>query len=251
MTDQPALPLETKPPEFPTLPGATVSPIPDQPDGEKLPVVFPEIDKPYEPAFTEPEAPVVLYTTFWLPDSSWFNMTLRGSNPVNVLEDFMSLKKYAHDIHSITGVKPDMFNPMPAPMGMPSPQTTTTSMPTGALPPTAPQAFPPQSASQAASAPQPPQQRDSTQGTDTLNSLVIAPDPKTGKLVYNFSVGKFKYPFKDSRGAEVVAKLFDEDLHILPDALRNPLAAPWIPNPPLFVDWVKPEKYYNIVRIHR
>ncbi len=76
-----------------------------------------------------------------------------------------------------------------------------------------------------------------------MNSLTITPAGK-----FEFSVGKFKWPFKDSRSPEVVAKLFDASLHITADMLRAPTV--WTPSPALYIDWEKSGKYYNIIRIH-
>lgn len=82
-------------------------------------------------------------------------------------------------------------------------------------------------------------------GTAPLNRITVDADGKV-----EFHVGRFRYPFKDARGAEVVAGLFDTDLgwtaaHFVPGAkYENEVNG-------LQVDWQKPGKYYDVVKVHR
>jgi hypothetical protein len=93
-------------------------------------------------------------------------------------------------------------------------------------------------------------------GIDVLNKIKV----DEGKV--EFSVGKFTYPFSDSRGPAVVASLFDQDIgftpeHFIDGARFDPSQWSGI----LYADWEKVERfskmkkknvfYYNIVRIHR
>ncbi|HIP96542.1 MAG TPA: hypothetical protein EYH32_04925 [Anaerolineae bacterium] len=85
-------------------------------------------------------------------------------------------------------------------------------------------------------------------GTARLEKLVIQPD---GKI--EFYVDGFRWPFKDARGPEVVASLFDEELQQL-GWTAELLSRPAVYTPDqfgvLYVDWEKPGKYYDVVRIH-
>lgn len=195
--------------------------------------MFPPVpDKDVTPSWAEQEAPVVLYTTRYTPDGGWISMTMRGKDPTLTLENMMDWLKYAGEVHSISAEKPAAFQ----------------STPTVNAPST-PQNFPPQSAQSATGAPQASQARDDSRGTDTLNKLVYAADPKTGKMKHFFDVGKFNYPFQDSRGPKIVSGLFDAELGITEAMLTN--MTTWVPDVQLYVDWEKPGKYYNIVRIHK
>lgn len=69
-----------------------------------------------------------------------------------------------------------------------------------------------------------------------------------------FSVGSFKYPFKDSRKPEVVAALFDEELGFEKEHFASP--AIYTPNDwgdELVAEWEHIEKngkrYYNVTRV--
>jgi hypothetical protein len=82
-------------------------------------------------------------------------------------------------------------------------------------------------------------------GTAPLNKITVDADGKV-----EFHVGRFRYPFKDARGPETVAGLFDPALgwtpgHFVPGAkYENEVNG-------LQVDWEKPGKYYDVVRVHR
>jgi len=87
---------------------------------------------------------------------------------------------------------------------------------------------------------------DVKSGTDPLNKITVDADGRV-----EFHVGSFRWPFKDSRGGEVVAGLFDEDLgwtpaHFAPGAKYD---GPDVEG--LMVDWAKPAKYYDVVRVHK
>lgn len=94
-------------------------------------------------------------------------------------------------------------------------------------------------------------------GTDVLNKIVI------GDGFVEFHVGKFKYPFKDSRlswdgGKKIIADLFDASLGWREDhfaAMGKYEQGDW--GATYYVDWEHVEnnkthaKYYNVVRIHQ
>lgn len=82
-------------------------------------------------------------------------------------------------------------------------------------------------------------------GTSELHSVFVNPKGQA-----EFVVGKFKYPFKDARGPETVAGLFDPDLGWTP-ADFTPGAFYDKDVTGLFVDWEKPGKYYDITRVHK
>jgi hypothetical protein len=101
-----------------------------------------------------------------------------------------------------------------------------------------------------AGAPAAPQQGSSgngkKEGSDPLKKITVDADGRV-----QFYVGSFRYPFKDARGAETVAGLFDPALgwtaaHLQPGAKYEGDAVAG-----LVVDWEKPEKYYDVVLVHR
>lgn len=82
-------------------------------------------------------------------------------------------------------------------------------------------------------------------GTSKVTKLLVQAD---GKI--EFYLEGFRWPFTDSRGAEVVIGLFDQQLgwtvtHLLPGAMYTPEQYGT-----LYADWEKPGKYYDIVRVH-
>jgi len=86
---------------------------------------------------------------------------------------------------------------------------------------------------------------DGKSGTSPLHKVFV-----NDKNQVEFSCGAFKWPFKDARGPEIVAGLFDPDLGWKPEHFK-PGAIYETEVTGLFADWVKPGKYYDIVRIHK
>lgn len=118
---------------------------------------------------------------------------------------------------------------------------------TNAAPATKPMTAPPQpkgNGGPPAPAPAPQaQSEDVPSGTAALNAIKVDADGRV-----EFYVEGFKWPFKDGRGAEVVAGLFDADTgwkpeHFTPGAKYSDVG--------LMVDWAKPSKYYDVVRVHK
>ena len=232
-------------PEIPgaTLPGfaSEVTETPPEPDKEssdktkKQEPTQPDMSKKPKssPAYTEQEAPIVLHTTRYLPDGGWVSFTMRGTDAIDLIDWFSVMMTYAEENHGWSGVKQNAQSPSINP---PSP-----SYP-----------FPPTDATSANQTPQPSSPRNDSSGTEVFNKMIITPDNK-----FEFYVGRFKWPFKDSRSPETVAQIFDTELHITPDMLRKPTK--WEPQG-LLADWVlveKPKgdgtvaKYYNVVRIYK
>lgn len=92
-------------------------------------------------------------------------------------------------------------------------------------------------------------------GTGVINKIMVNPE---GKI--EFSVGRFTYPFGDTRGAKKVAALFDSNTGFDESALSKPvLYTPKDWGDPLYADWIKIQKtdkngksanYYNVIRVH-
>lgn len=123
----------------------------------------------------------------------------------------------------------------PQPAGNAPPQEKKSEPPSTPAPPKAP------STSTA-----PPQQPngDGKSGTAPLKKITVDADGKV-----EFHVGNFRWPFKDGRGGEVVAGLFDAALgwkpeHFAPGAKYEDEVQG------LVVDWAKPGKYYDVVRVY-
>lgn len=83
-------------------------------------------------------------------------------------------------------------------------------------------------------------------GTGTLEQITVNPD---GKI--EFKVGGLKFPLKDSRGAETVAGLFAPETGITAAHLSTPIIYSAAQLGVMYVQWVKPDKYYDVVRVHR
>lgn len=83
-------------------------------------------------------------------------------------------------------------------------------------------------------------------GTGALEQITVNPD---GKI--EFKVSGLKYPLKDSRGADVVAGLFAPETGITAAHLSQPAIYTAAQLGVMLVDWQKPDKYYDVVRVHR
>lgn len=88
-------------------------------------------------------------------------------------------------------------------------------------------------------------------GTDVLHKVTIDPDEgKNGRI--ELMVGNFQYPFKDARGPEAWKQVFAEDSGFTDEHFSVPgIYTPKDWGGTLYVDWQKPDKYYNAVLIHR
>jgi hypothetical protein len=132
--------------------------------------------------------------------------------------------------------------PVTPPPQKPTPPTTTTPPPD----PPATGAAPPVPGSPPASPPPAAQGTPVKSGAAELTKIMVQADGKV-----EFYCKGFRYPFKDSRGAETVITLFDPKLgwgaeHLFPGALYEGPVVTGVK-----VDWEKPGKYYNVVRLHR
>lgn len=93
-----------------------------------------------------------------------------------------------------------------------------------------------------APAPATPASNGHTSGAGQLRTITVKPDGGV-----EFEVEGLKYPLKDKRGPKTVAALFDPALgwteaHFSTAAIYQPQG--------LVVDWLKKEKYYDVVRVH-
>lgn len=87
-------------------------------------------------------------------------------------------------------------------------------------------------------------------GVSSVSQIVVTKDH------VEFSVGKFTYPFKDSRSPDVINALFDADLGFEVVHFEKPtvyVERDW--GEPIVAEWVKVKKgdktYYNITRIRK
>lgn len=83
---------------------------------------------------------------------------------------------------------------------------------------------------------------DVKRGSGRLGTLKVDADGRV-----EFHVDGFKWPFKDGRGAEIVAALFDPALGWKVEHFQ---AGVKYENVGLTVDWEKPGKYYDVVRVY-
>jgi hypothetical protein len=198
-----------------------------------------------------PEAAFIVFTELRSPNSgAALNITVRSSNPISGLDEMVSAIRYARDRyglmpvqkHSVTQRQPDTSSSAST-----SPDQRPPHAPAAPAAPKAP-VVPAAPATRQEPVYQNEETAEGKKGTNVLKKIKV----DEGKVA--FSVGDFKYPFSDSRGAEKVAALFDDDLGWGPEhfdvkaAVYSP--ADW-GNETLYVDWEKPLKYYNVLRIHR
>lgn len=92
---------------------------------------------------------------------------------------------------------------------------------------------------------QQPAQGGIPSGTGKLKSITIDADLKA-----SFNVEGLKWPLKDGRGAQVIAKLFDPELDWTAEHFVAPCVYTEVQLGKLFLDWEKPDKYYNVKYIH-
>jgi len=191
-----------------------------------------------------PEAAFIVFTELRSPNSgAALNITVRSSNPISGLDEMVSAIRYARDKYGLMPVqKHSVSQSQPKQHDFPVNVHTATPAPPAPVAPKAPVAPRKEPVYQNE------EEAEGKKGTNVLKKIKV----DEGKV--EFSVGDFKWPFKDSRGAEKVAALFDDDLgwgteHFdVKAAIYSP--ADW-GNETLYVDWEKPLKYYNVLRIHR
>ena len=83
-------------------------------------------------------------------------------------------------------------------------------------------------------------------GTADLEAIKVDADGRV-----EFHVGGFRWPFKDTRGGEVVAGLFDPGLGWTPAHFKPGTKYDSDAVAGLKVYWEKPGKYYDVVRVHK
>ena len=141
------------------------------------------------------------------------------------------LRREATEALGRAGLLPSMTQP--AGVAPVAERYTPTSAPAAASAPVAPHAPP---------APATPASNGHTSGAGQLRTITVKPDGGV-----EFEVEGLKYPLKDKRGPKTVAALFDPALgwteaHFASAAIYQPQG--------LVVDWLKKEKYYDVVRVH-
>jgi hypothetical protein len=181
-----------------------------------------------------PESPVVAWTKFETPGGFVWSLTLRaGLQPELARLALTQVREQIELFEKGAGIHKWL------PVSDGRDVTALPVAPAGAQTPAAPPGVP------AA-----PQQGSSgngkKEGSDLLKKIAVDADGRV-----QFYVGNFRYPFKDARGAETVAGLFDPALgwtaaHLQPGAKYEGDAVAG-----LVVDWEKPEKYYDVVLVHR
>lgn len=220
-----------------------------------------------------PEARAIVFTELASPHTgASFHLTIRGDDPITTIDRMAKALKYArgryglYPVQKYPKVKQAVQEQSESVTGQAEYQPAEGTAPVSSheqnvfrppkvlpsLPSTqAQQLQPSQPRSPQLVQPRPEQSYEGsdgeTHGTNILNKIVVMEN------TVQFYVGKFKYPFKDSRGPEVVASLFDEELGWTPDhfAVDAAIYTPREWGGTLYVDWEKPGKYYNVVRVHR
>lgn len=164
-----------------------------------------------------PEALVSLSSTFFTQSGGNIMVTLRGYHPKEVVEQFAQTALYLEKTLGARIVRDERKTPSK------------------------------QSASREESQPQEDGVLES--GTSTLKKVVVDDEGHV-----EFSVGNFKYPFRDSRDPETIAALFDKEIGFEPQdfvGMHSYSPQQWGDN--LVVDWAKVRKgeksYYNVKRI--
>ena len=151
--------------------------------------------------------------------------------------EYLKEQVRAQIVPVVSALKP--AHPKPAPAGAPA------SAPAQTAAPPAPAGRAPVAPSQAPAAPAASNGAGVKTGTADLKKITVDADGKV-----EFYVGGFRYPFKDARGAEVVAGLFDTSLGWTPEHFYPGVKYDGPEVVALKVDWAKPEKYYNVELVH-
>lgn len=206
------------------------------------------------------EAPVFAWTTIqrWQGGPVWSIGFRAGLSPdtmsfaarmmVKQIADFdrwVHKKGYAAVIDGRDTAAWPMKQPEPKPApraAAPAPTPAPASAPgTTPAPPTPPQAPSPPGASTSGG-----DNGKMESGTGILHKVTV-----DAEGVVAFHVGRFKWPLKEPRGAEAAIKAFDPDLgwteaHLAPGAKYEGQDVAG-----LMVDWQKPGKYRDVVRVYR
>lgn len=122
--------------------------------------------------------------------------------------------------------------------GAPAGPVRRSAPPAGQAPPPAASTPPAQARGRA------PAQQGAKTGTAELQGIDV-----DAKGAVAFHVKGYRWPFKDARGAAVVVELFDQALgwteeHFAPGSLYDEAIDGYM------VEWEKPDKYYNVVRVY-
>ena len=186
----------------------------------------------FEPAF--PEARAIVFTELVGTTGAKIHITARDVSLPKALDNLVGGIVYGRDRYGLQAQTYGHNVPEGAPAASPG-------APKKPVTPTAPNATSPTYTNEGNQA--------GEGGTDVLNKIVVLSEK------VEFHVGKFKWPFTDHRlktkdGAQIIADLFDQDLGWTPAHFAG--AAEYTPAQfgELFVDWEKPDKYYNVIRIH-
>lgn len=190
-----------------------------------------------------PEAPASFNTVLYRPSADktgyhWVSVTVRGHDPIATFHRFDKLCSLAEDSGWATR---DL-----------SRQSATST------PPQQPTGFSTNEPRTNVGASVPPNQPtdNSDEGDDTLHKLVVQVDGTT-----EFHVGRFKYPFKDSRAPDVISELFAPECKGLAAKLGQ-IGSYDLEGLGYRVEWQivrKPSKrdpgstakYYNVVRVYK
>lgn len=196
-----------------------------------------------------PEAPAIIFTELMSPRTgAALNLTVRAHDPIIAINRISQAMKFARERfgllpvpkHPISKSQPAAAQPAAVqPPALPTSNAANTSVPAPA-PAHAP-AHAPAPARQ-----EPVYESEVPSGTSVINKIVVM------EKKVQFHVGKFKYPFTDSRKPEVIAALFDSELGWTPEHFSVDVAI-YTPDQfgELYADWEKPQKYYNVTRVHR
>ena len=187
-----------------------------------------------------PESPVLAWTKFETPRGFVWTVSVRAGLPSDLLS--RAMRQIGAQIGTFEKGAGEL-NWLPVTdgrdvVGLPPVPSREASAPPPALQGEFPAGAPPAAPQQAGG--------NGKSGSDPLKKVAVDADGRA-----EFYVGGFRYPFKDARGPETVAGLFDPALgwtpeHFVPGAKYEGTAVAG-----LVVDWEKPGKYYDVVRVHR
>jgi len=208
------------------------------PEPEQEPVNFTLPVDLYALCTELPELPVVAWTKFVSSDGFTWSLTVRaGLSDAANAEALKSIKRMIAGFEQ--GARRYHWTP-PASNGYHHNDTDSPPQPHSG--PALPPGVAPSPNTDGPPAPQ--QDGDIPSGTAQLNAIKVDADGRV-----EFYVEGYRWPFKDGRGAETVAGLFD------------PSAGAWTPEhfksgakyehlQGLWVDWRKPGKYYDVVKVY-
>ena len=193
------------------------------------------------------EAQAIAFMDVYTPDGVRMGVTARegasaktvAATTLTLMEAWDLLKElgclsHPNQLSATARKPPQSTTPVPQPR-------VPVSAPAGTAPPSTPAAPSPPTAPRS---PATPGGNGKTKGgTAALEKITVNADGQA-----QFHVEGFRWPFKDSRGGEVISKLFDTDLgwtpgHFTPGVKYEKEVTG------LVVDWEKPGKYYDVVRV--